>query len=444
MQIILPKNVNKIIHVLEENGFEAYAVGGCIRDSLLGRTPNDWDITTSALPEQVKALFKKTIDTGIQHGTVTILLDKEGYEVTTYRLDGEYEDSRHPKEVTFTALLSEDLKRRDFTINALAYNEKEGLVDLFGGQKDMEEKVIRCVGDPLERFTEDALRILRAVRFAAQLGFSIEERTQEAIGILAGNLEHISAERIQAELVKLAVSPHPEELYTAYETGITRVILPELDVTMETEQKNPHHCHTVGAHLIESMRMIEPDKVLRLAMLLHDIGKPVVRSTGEDGVDHFFGHADVSAQMAHDILKRLKFDNDTLYTVEKLIAYHDYRPEISERAVRRFLNKTGKELFPLILKVQRADIAAQSDYQRAEKEERLKEVELLAEKIFEENQCFSLKDLAVSGRDLIDDGMEPGKQLGEVLSELLGEVLRDPAHNTKEYLLEYSRTLRRS
>lgn len=170
MQIILPKNVNKIIHVLEEHGFQAYAVGGCIRDSLLGRTPHDWDITTSALPEQVKDLFKKTVDTGIQHGTVTILLDGEGYEVTTYRLDGEYEDSRHPKEVTFTSLLSEDLKRRDFTVNAMAYNEKDGLVDLFGGQKDMEEKVIRCVGDPLERFTEDALRILRAVRFAAPAG----------------------------------------------------------------------------------------------------------------------------------------------------------------------------------------------------------------------------------------------------------------------------------
>lgn len=444
MQIILPKNVNKIIHVLEEHGFQAYAVGGCIRDSLLGRTPHDWDITTSALPEQVKALFKKTVDTGIQHGTVTILLEGEGYEVTTYRLDGEYEDSRHPKEVTFTSLLSEDLKRRDFTVNAMAYNEKDGLIDLFGGQKDMEEKVIRCVGDPLERFTEDALRILRAVRFAAQLGFSIEERTREAIGILAGNLEHISAERIQAELVKLAVSPHPEEFYTACETGITRVILPEFDEAMETPQNNPHHCYNVGRHMIESMRQIEPDKVLRLTMLFHDIGKPVVRSTGEDGVDHFFGHADVSAQMACDILKRLKFDNETLNTVEKLITYHDFRPHPNERSVRRFLNKVGKDLFPLVMKVQRADVAAQSDYQRSEKEERMREVEALAEKIFAEKQCFCLKDMAVTGRDLIADGMKPGKDLGAVLSELLGEVLRDPSHNTKEYLLEYSRTLRRS
>ena len=444
MQVILPKNVNKIIHVLEEHGFEAYAVGGCIRDSLLGWIPNDWDITTSALPEQVKALFKRTVDTGIQHGTVTVLLEGEGYEVTTYRLDGEYEDGRHPKKVTFTSLLSEDLKRRDFTVNAMAYNEKNGLVDLFGGQKDMEGKIIRCVGNPLERFTEDALRILRAVRFAAQLGFSIEERTQEAIGILAGNLEHISAERIQAELVKLAVSPHPEELYMAYKSGITRVVLPEFDEAMETPQNNPHHCDTVGRHMVESMREVEPEKTLRLAMLFHDIGKPAVRSTGEDGVDHFFGHADVSAHMAHNILRRLKFDNETISTVEKLITYHDYRPEPGERAVRRFLNKVGKDLFPLVMKVQRADVAAQSDDQRAEKEERIREVEALAEKIFAEKQCFCLKDMAVTGRDLIADGMAPGKNLGEVLNELLGEVLRDPAHNTKEYLLEYSRTLRRS
>ena len=213
---------------------------------------------------------------------------------------------------------------------------------------------------------------------------------------------------------------------------------------METPQNNPHHCYTVGRHMIESMRQIEPDKVLRLTMLFHDIGKPVVRSTGEDGVDHFFGHADVSAQMACDILKRLKFDNETLNTVEKLITYHDFRPHPNERSVRRFLNKVGKDLFPLVMKVQRADVAAQSDYQRSEKEERIREVEALAEKIFAEKQCFCLKDMAITGRDLIADGMKPGKDLGAVLSELLGEVLRDPSHNTKEYLLEYSRTLRRS
>ena len=440
----IPAHVEQIIHTLNSHGYEAFAVGGCVRDTLLGRKPGDWDITTSARPEQVKALFRRTIDTGIQHGTVTIMMDRTGYEVTTYRIDGEYEDGRHPKQVEFTSDLLEDLRRRDFTINAMAYSHATGIVDAFDGVADLKARRIRCVGNAMERFTEDALRILRAIRFSAQLDFEIEAETKAALSEFAPRLTKVSAERIQAELVKLAVSPHPEEFYTACETGITRVILPEFDEAMETPQNNPHHCYTVGRHMIESMRQIEPDKVLRLTMLFHDIGKPVVRSTGEDGVDHFFGHADVSAQMACDILKRLKFDNETLNTVEKLITYHDFRPHPNERSVRRFLNKVGKDLFPLVMKVQRADVAAQSDYQRSEKEERIREVEALAEKIFAEKQCFCLKDMAITGRDLIADGMKPGKDLGAVLSELLGEVLRDPSHNTKEYLLEYSRTLRRS
>lgn len=234
MKFEIPSKVETIIHTLEAAGFEAYAVGGCVRDALLGRTPNDWDITTSATPEQVKALFHRTVDTGIAHGTVTVLLDKDGFEVTTYRVDGEYEDGRHPKEVTFTASLEEDLKRRDFTINAMAYNPKKGLVDLFGGQEDLEKKVIRCVGDPLERFTEDALRIMRAVRFSAQLGFSLEENTRNGLAVLAPNLKHVSAERIQVELVKLLVSPHPDYLRIAYEAGVTREFLL---IFPETEQR---------------------------------------------------------------------------------------------------------------------------------------------------------------------------------------------------------------
>ena len=242
MNFQIPSKVETIINILETAGFEAYAVGGCVRDTLLGRTPNDWDITTSARPEQVKELFHRTVDTGLAHGTVTVLMDKEGFEVTTYRVDGEYEDGRHPKEVTFTASLEEDLKRRDFTINAMAYNHRKGLVDLFDGQKDLEGKVIRCVGDPLERFTEDALRIMRAVRFSAQLGFSLETDTRKALSVLAPNLKHVSAERIQVELVKLLVSPHPDYLRIAYEAGITKEFLPEFDLCMETPQNTPHHC----------------------------------------------------------------------------------------------------------------------------------------------------------------------------------------------------------
>ena len=241
MKIKLPDNVKMILDRLHEAGFEAYAVGGCVRDSILGRIPGDWDITTNALPQDTKKLFKRTIDTGIEHGTVTIMVGKEGYEVTTYRIDGKYEDSRHPSEVTFTKNLTEDMKRRDFTINAMAYNDEEGIIDRFGGMEDIEKGLIRCVGNPKERFSEDALRIMRAVRFAAQLNYSIEDETKNAISELADTLKNISAERIQTELVKLLLSDHPERLMTAYELGITKVILPEFDRCMETPQNNPHH-----------------------------------------------------------------------------------------------------------------------------------------------------------------------------------------------------------
>ena len=246
MKLNIPSGAEIILNTLEQHGYEAYVVGGCVRDSILGRCPDDWDITTSASPEQVKALFRRTVDTGLQHGTVTVLIEKEGFEVTTYRVDGDYEDGRHPKEVRFTSNLKEDLKRRDFTINAMAYHPERGLVDLFGGVNDMEKKVIRCVGDPMERFQEDALRILRAVRFSAQLGFTIEASTKEAIGALAPNLKLVSAERIQVELVKLLVSPNPDYLRAAYETGVTAEFLPEFDVCMKTDQNTPHHCYTVG------------------------------------------------------------------------------------------------------------------------------------------------------------------------------------------------------
>ena len=241
MKIQMPVNANRIIHTLQEAGHEAYIVGGCVRDAILGKEPGDWDITTSAKPEEVKALFRRTIDTGIEHGTVTVMFDKEGYEVTTYRVDGKYEDHRRPTSVTFTASLIEDMKRRDFTINAMAYNETEGVIDHFDGMGDLKRKMIRCVGEPKERFDEDALRILRALRFSAQLDFSIDEKTKEAIRNQAVYLKDISAERIHVELTKLLVSSHPERLRTAYELGVTKIVLPEFDAMMETEQNNKHH-----------------------------------------------------------------------------------------------------------------------------------------------------------------------------------------------------------
>lgn len=436
-KIILPEKVKFIIDTIMDAGYEAYAVGGCIRDSILGREPDDWDITTSATPYQVKELFRRTIDTGIQHGTVTVMLDKEGFEVTTYRIDGEYEDSRHPKEVTFTANLTEDLKRRDFTINAMAYNDRTGLVDVFEGISDIERRLIRCVGCPKERFTEDALRMMRAVRFSAQLGYEIEAGTAAAIKELSGNLVNISAERIQTELVKLVVSPHPEKLRIAYETGITKVILPEFDVCMKTSQNNPHHCYTVGEHILNSMENIAPDKKLRLAMLFHDIGKPLSKSTDEKGIDHFHGHPEVSEQIARKVLRRLKFDNHTLYMVTGLVKYHDRHVEPHPKQVRRAVFKIGKDIFPLLFSVKRADIAAQSDYKQEEKLTRLDQVQNVYDEIVSKNQCVSLKTLAVTGRDLIAEaGMQPGPELGRVLSRLLDEVIEDPELNQKEALLK--------
>ena len=439
MRIELPEKVRHIINCITEAGYEAYAVGGCIRDSILGRVPDDWDITTSATPLEVKQLFRRTIDTGIQHGTVTVMLDKEGFEVTTYRIDGKYEDGRHPEEVTFTPNLEEDLKRRDFTINAMAYNEQDGLVDLFGGIRDIQAKIIRCVGDPIARFNEDALRIMRAIRFAAQLGYEIDSETRQAIKELAPNLKKISAERIQVELTKLVVSAHPEAMGTVYETGVADVIMPEFSAIMETKQNHPHHSYSVGEHTIRAMLKVEGRKELRLAMLFHDMGKPLCLTTDEQGITHFYGHAQHSAEIARKILRRLRFDNDTTHTVCRLVEYHDYGNSVDpdRRIVRRAMNKIGEDLFPLLFEVKRADILAQSETFREEKLKRLVKWQELYEQILQQKECVSLKTLAVTGSDLIALGMKPGKELGFVLQELLELVLDQPECNTKEYLSQF-------
>ena len=436
-QIQIPEKASHIISVLTEAGFEAYVVGGCVRDAILGRDAADWDITTNALPSQVKALFPRTLDTGLQHGTVTVMQGKEGFEVTTYRIDGEYLDGRHPDRVTFTPSLLEDLKRRDFTVNAMAYNEKEGLVDAFGGLEDLERRQIRCVGDPRERFTEDALRILRAVRFSAQLDFTIEEKTRAALSEFAPRLLKVSAERIQTELVKLLTSSHPEVFRVVWETGISAVILPEFDACMDTPQNNPHHCWSVGEHTLRALTFVEADKVLRLAVLLHDIGKPPVRTTDECGIDHFYSHAQKGAEMAGSILRRLKFDNDTRKRVARLVQVHDdLQIAAAQRSVRRAVYRIGADLFPDYLKVRRADIMAQNPDVRQEKLNELARIEEMYQKILEAQQCLSLKDLAVTGRDLIEAGMRPGPELGRTLNQLLELVIEHPEYNTKESLLE--------
>ncbi len=434
-KINIPEKVNQIIGVLEANGHEAYAVGGCVRDVFLERKPADWDITTSASPLQVKALFKRTIDTGIQHGTVTVMLAGEGFEVTTYRVDGTYEDCRHPSQVQFTKSLLEDLKRRDFTINAMAYNESKGLVDVFDGMGDLRRGIVRCVGNAKERFTEDALRMLRAVRFGAQLGFSLQEDTKEAIVSLHQNLSRVSAERIQAELIKLMVSPHPERIRDAYETGMTGVFLPEFDACMACGQNNPHHIYSVGEHTIHALMKAPADKILRLSVLFHDFGKPAVKTTGADGIDHFHGHQTVSAELAKKALKRLKFDNDTIRQVEKLVYYHDYHPNLTPVGVRKALHRIGKELFPMYLSVQQADILAQNPKTQTPKLAVLKEMHRLYDRILAEQDCVTLKQLQVTGRDLMDIGIPAGPKLGEILNALLEKVILEPGCNQKEWLL---------
>ncbi len=439
MRIVLPEQVAKIICCLQQHGYEAYAVGGCVRDSILGRIPDDWDITTSAKPEEVKALFARTIDTGIQHGTVTVMQGKEGFEVTTYRIDGEYEDARHPREVRFTPSLTEDLRRRDFTINAMAYNDKDGLVDRFEGMKDLKEGRIRCVGDACARFGEDALRMMRAVRFAAQLGFGVDADTRAAIQKLAPSLAKISAERVRTELEKLLLSPHPEAMELLYELGVTDVVLPEFSVMMQTPQNNPHHQYSVGHHTVEALKLVPPERILRLTMLFHDVAKPVCRVTDEHGVDHFRGHPKEGAGMTRSIMRRLKFDNAAIRRVTALVAIHDNYPPLKPGRFRRTLVRDGLEQYPAWFSVRRADVGAQSAFRREEKLEYLSQCEALYREIMERGDCLCIRDLAVSGADLIQAGMRPGKELGSALNELFLDVLDHPEWNEKEILLKRCR-----
>ena len=442
MKIQLPRDVQHIIGVIEDAGYEAYAVGGCVRDALLNRTAADWDITTSAEPMEIKRLFHRTIDVGLKHGTVTVLLGKRSYEVTTYRIDGDYEDARHPKNVHFTRDIGEDLKRRDFTINAMAYNERTGLLDLFSGREDLKNGIVRAVGDPMERFSEDALRILRAFRFAAKLGFSVEESTAKYAGQMALNLKKISAERIREELTKIVSSEHPEVLMELYRQGISRVILPEFDRCMETEQRNPHHCLNVGEHTIEAMRQLpsaEPFIILRLTMLFHDMGKPECHTRDEKGIDHFHGHAKISAQIAERVLMRLKSDRRTMELVKILVTNHDRKPALTKRGVRRLMSEL-KEAFPLLFPVWRADIMAQSEYKREEKLSYIAEVERLYREIEEAKDPVSISDLKINGRDLMHElKIEPGPDMGSILNRLLDAVLSEPELNNRDSLLALAR-----
>ena len=388
------------------------------------------------MPEEVKALFRRTVDTGIKHGTVTVLIGGEGYEVTTYRIDGEYEDGRHPKQVTFTRSLSEDLLRRDFTINAMAYHPGTGLVDLFGGKEDLDARIIRAVGVPDDRFDEDALRILRAVRFSAQLDFGIEPATMKSIADHAENLRLISAERIRVELTKTLISDHPEKFMTFHETGITSVLFPEFDQMLAMPQENPWHCCDVGRHTMKVVCGVPADTVLRWTALLHDVGKLWTKTIDEEGKAHFYGHAKRSAEFAEGFLRDLKFDNHTIDMVCLFTRHHDAWFDGSDKVTRRVISRVGKENFPALLMIARADAMAKSDFAKAQL---LPKYDTVAEgfrRIIAADQCTSLKELAVNGGDLIKAGIKPGKEMGELLQSLLTHVIDVPEDNVKEVLLE--------
>lgn len=458
MAIQLPDDVGAIISILEENGHKAYAVGGCVRDSILCNEPKDWDITTSAKPYEVKSLFKRTIDTGIEHGTVTVMFNKAGYEVTTFRIDGEYEDGRHPKQVEFSKSLKEDLKRRDFTINAMAYNEKEGLIDMFGGLLDLKNGVIRCVGNAKERFDEDALRMLRAVRFSAQLNFTIDDDTMRAIKEDVYKLERVSAERIRMEMNKLLLSDYPDTLITAYYAGITRIILPEFDDMMEAEQENPNYMYNIVLHTLCVLKNIvnklkglkgltEKQRLMLMwSGLLHDMSKleaqAVPKEMPEDmAALQLYGHREYEAEMAKGILRRLKFDNETISIVERLIKHHDYDYTglpygLSPAGIRHAVSIIGGDIIEFLFILQEADILSHKEECIRERIIQLQKAEELYKDMLENQECFCLKDLAVKGDDLIKAGYKPGPELGELLKKLLDHVILNPLDNKKDILLE--------
>lgn len=437
MRIDIPKDAKYILDTLSGAGFEAYIVGGCVRDCALGLVPDDWDITTNALPMQVKELFRRTVDTGLQHGTITVMIGDSSYEVTTYRTDGDYSDGRHPDNVTFVSSLEEDLKRRDFTINAMAYNDSEGLIDLFGGCDDLKNGVIRCVGNADDRFSEDALRMLRAVRFAAKLGYAMDPSIYGSIKKHAKTLSKVSAERITTELTKLLVSDHPEMIKDAYETGLTAVFFPEFDIAMNTPQNHIHHCYNVGEHIIESVRVSKNDRIVRFAMLLHDIAKPAVITTDEEGITHFYSHQTVGEKMAGEILRRWKLDNDTIRRVCRLVRHHDAgKGAVITPAFTRKVVSVMDDDFERLLEVIRADILAQSLYMREEKLRTIDEMKEQYLTIVSKGECCFMKDLAVNGRDLMDIGFKPGPFMGEVLDKLLESVIEEPSLNDRDLLLK--------
>lgn len=439
MKINIPSYVNTILDRLNENGYEAYIVGGCVRDAILGIPPSDYDVCTNCLPNKMEEIFIdfNTIETGIKHGTLTVMSEGNPIEITTFRTDGEYIGHRKPQNVTFEASLSEDLKRRDFTINALCCDKKGNLTDLFGGCEDIENCIIKCVGKPSKRFDEDALRIMRAVRFASVLRFKIDRETEIAIQNQKELLMEISVERIFSELKKLICGKSAGQILYNYR-DVFGEIIPELKPCFDFPQKCPHHCYDVYKHICVSVDNIKSDDTLRLVMLLHDIGKPEMMTQDENGIMHFKKHQFAGANKAKTILERLKCDKKTQERIFNLIWEHDNRIPSLKKSVRKMISKYGFDFFEDYLCVRRADTLAQSDFHREEKLAQLDKLEQLAQEIKEENSCLKISDLDVSGHDMINLGYY-GKNIGLALAFSLSAVLDEKTENKKEKIINYLR-----
>lgn len=436
-----PKAVERIIRALNGAGYEAYAVGGCVRDALLNKKPNDWDLTTSALPEEIKRVFtnERVIETGIKHGTVTLLIDGEGYEITTYRVDGEYTDHRRPDTVQFVNNLREDLMRRDFTVNAMAAHPEEGIIDHFGGKDDLKNGVIRAVGNPEMRFGEDALRILRAVRFASTYDFTIDDETANAANRLAATLENVSEERIFVELKKLLCGKGAERILLSY-PKIIFTVLPELKPMHNLPQVNPHHAYDVWTHTAKTVAAAPADPVYRLTMLFHDAGKPEKKTTDEKGIDHFIGHPLSSAVIAEKILLRLKSDRATIQTVTRLVSEHDLRVPEKRINIRRQISRIGRDLFPMVVNVIRADFMGQNPALLSEKLSYAEALQQEYDAAIEEHACLSLRDMRITGSDLIDLGAN-GKTIGRILEKLLDDIICEKVKNEPQALKKRAQTL---
>ncbi len=434
--VYFSKQIQKILSKIEKHGEEAYLIGGCVRDAFLGISPQDFDITTSATPEQIKEIFRgeKIIETGIKHGTVTVLYEGTAAEITTFRTEAGYSDGRRPDSVSFTSSLFDDTSRRDFTINAIAYNDNTGPVDFHGGIQDIKNKIIRCVGIPEKRFGEDALRILRAIRFASVLDFDIEKRTSDAIHSMPELLYKISAERIASEFSKLICGKAAKKILLEY-SDVISVIIPELIPSIGFDQKNYHHIYDVYTHSVVALDYVRPCITLRLSALLHDCGKPACFTVDENGVGHFSGHPEVSAELSDTILRRLKFDNETRNLIVTLVKNHDRQIEATEKAVKRAMGKLTPEVFFLLIELKRADNMAQAPQYR----QRLllcDRLEQTANKILKDKECIDRKSLSVNGHDLINIGIKDGKTIGLILEALLDEVIEQKIENQRSPLLD--------